>query len=122
MKPFAAAHLGLVMHFGDERTYGVDDEPIVVPSGADDLGRRAVRGQHERRARGHVVDVVHEHDAELAEAVDDEPVVHDLVVAVHGRLEHPHHPCERLDRHLHAGAKAARFGEQYFANRHRLRG
>ena len=40
------------------------------------------------------------------EAVDDQLVVDDLVVAVHGRLEDPHHPRQRLDRHLHAGAEA----------------
>ena len=66
--------------------------------------------------------VVDEDHAELAEAVDDEPVVHDLVVAVHGRLERPHHPCERLDRHLHAGAEPTRFGEQYLLDRHRYEG
>ena len=36
---------------------------------------------------GHVGDVVDEHHAEVAEAVDDELVVDDLVVAVDGRLE-----------------------------------
>ena len=47
------------------------------------------------------------------EALDDELVVDDLVVAVHGRLEGPHHPGQRLDRHLHAGAEAPRLGEQH---------
>ena len=41
------------------------------------------------------------------EPLDDELVVDDLVVAVHGRLEGPHHPRQRLDRHLDAGAEAA---------------
>ena len=71
-----------------------------------------MRGQHERRTGRHVVDVVDEDHALLAETVDDEPVVHDLVVAVHGRLEDPNHPRQRLDRHLDAGAEAPRFGEQ----------
>ena len=83
----------------------------------DDLGRRAVGRQHERGAGRHVVDVVDEHHAELAEPVDDEPVVDDLVVAVHGRLEDPHHPREGLDRHLDAGAEAARLGEQHLLHR-----
>ena len=71
---------------------------------------------------GTVVDVVDEDHALLAEPVDDEPVVHDLVVAVHGRLEDPHHPRERLDRHLDAGAEPARFGEQDLFDGHGARG
>ena len=47
------------------------------------------------------------------EALDDQLVVDDLVVAVHGRLEGPHHPRQRLDRHLDAGAEAAGLGEQH---------
>ena len=47
------------------------------------------------------------------EAVDDELVVDDLVVAVHGRLEGAHHPRQRLDRHLDAGAEPAGLGQQH---------
>ena len=54
-----------------------------------------------------------------AEAVDDQLVVDDLVVAVHGRLEGPHHPRQRLDRHLHAGAEAPGRGEQHPVDGHR---
>ena len=62
---------------------------------------------------GHLGDVVDEDDAQTLEALDDELVVDDLVVAVHGRLEGPDHPRQRLDRHLHAGAEPARLGEQH---------
>ena len=51
-----------------------------------------------------------------SEAVDDQLVVDDLVVAVHGRLEGPHHPGQRLDRHLDAGAEAAGRGEQHLVD------
>ena len=54
----------------------------------------------------------------LAEPVDDEPVVDDLVVAVHGRLEDAHHPREGLDRHLDPGAEAAGLGEQHLFDGH----
>ena len=56
------------------------------------------------------------------EALDDELVVDDLVVAVHGRLEGPHHPGQRLDRHLDAGAEPPRRGEQHLVDGHRRRG
>ena len=68
--------------------------------------------KHEWRAIRYLADVVDEHDAKAAKAVDHEPVVNDLVVAVDGRVEHAHHPTKRFDRHLDTGTEAARFGEQ----------
>ena len=102
-----------VVHLGDERAHRVHDVAAFGAGGVDHLGCGAVRRQHERRAGGNVGDVVDEHDALLAEALDHEPVVDDLVVAVHGRLERPHHPGERLDRHLDPGAEAPRLGEEH---------
>ena len=102
-----------VVHLGDERAHRVHDVAALGAGRVDHFGRRAVRRQHERRAGRDLGDVVDEHHALLAEALDHEPVVDDLVVAVHGRLEGPHHPGERLDRHLDAGAEAARLGEQH---------
>src|SRR5690606_21470845 len=55
----------------------------------------------------------------VAEALDDDLVVDDLVVAVHGRLEGAHHPGERLDRHLDPRAEAAGRGEQHLVDGHR---
>ena len=109
----AGAHLGLVVHLGDERAHRVDHEAALVARGGHHLGRRSVGREHERRAGGHVVHVVDEHHAELAEAVDHEPVVDDLVVAVHRRLEDPHHPRQGLDRHLDAGTEPPWLGEQH---------
>jgi hypothetical protein len=59
-----------------------------------------------------LVDVIDEHDALTPEFLDDKAVVHDLVVAVDRRLEHAHHPRERLDGHLHTRAEAARLREE----------
>ena len=83
----AGAHLHLVVHLGDERAHRVDDEAAALLGGRDHLGRRAVGRQHDRAARRHVGDVVDEHHALALEALDDDPVVDDLVVAVDGRLE-----------------------------------
>ncbi len=117
----AGPHLGFVMDLGDERADRVDDVAVVGPSRFHDVGGTAVRGQHERRTGGDVVHVVDEDHALFAEAVDDEPVVDDLVVAVHGRLEDPDHPGERLDRHLDAGAEATRLREQDLLHGHGTR-
>ncbi len=61
--------------------------------------------QHERRTGRHIGHVVDEDHPLVLEALDDMAVVHDLVVAVHGRLEHPHHPGQGLDRLFDAGAE-----------------
>ena len=109
------ADLGLVVHLGHERADRVDHEalrspaPRLTTSGAEPWAE-SISG----RAGGHVVDVVHEDHAQLLEALDDEPVVDDLVVAVDGRLEDAHHPRQRLDRHLDAGAEAAGWARRTF--------
>ncbi len=64
-------------------------------------------------------DVVDEHHPLALEAIDDEPVVHDLVVAVDRRFEAPDHPGQRLDRHLDTGAEAPRLGEEHAIDSHR---
>ena len=117
----AGPHLRFVVHLGDERAHRVHHVAALGAGRGDDLGRRAVRREHERRARRHLDDVVDEDHALLAEPLDDEPVVHDLVVAVHGRLERSHHPGERLDRHLHARAEAPRLGEEHLLHGPRCR-
>ena len=114
----AGPHLELVVDLGHERADGVDHHPAVVPGGGHDLWRGAVGGEHQRRAGGDLVDVVDEDHAPGPELVDHVPVVDDLVVAVHGRLEDPHHPGERLDGHLDAGAEAPGRGQQHTVDRH----
>ena len=115
----AGAHPHLVVDLGDERAHRVDDVAAPRLGGGDDLGRRAVGRQHDRRARRDVGDVVDEHDALGLEALDDQPVVDDLVVAVHGRREAADHPGQRLDRHLDAGAEASWLGQEHPLDCHR---
>ena len=74
--------------------------------------------QHDRAARWDLGDVVDEHHPEVLEPVDDELVVHDLVVAVHRRFEGPDHPGQRLDGHLDAGAEAPGRGEEHGVDGH----
>ena len=107
-----------MVHLGDERADRVDDVAAGLARLGDDLGGGAVRGQHQWRALGHLVDIVDEDHAERGEAIDDELVVDDLVVAVHRRLEGSHHPRERLDRHLDPGAEASGRGEEHTIHDH----
>ena len=111
-------HFGLVVHLGDERAHRVHDDTPLVPRRRHHLGRRSVRRQHERCARGNGVDVVDEDHALVAEPVDHELVVHDLVVAVDGRVERLHHPRQRLDRHLDARTEPAGLGEEHAFDTH----
>jgi putative radical SAM enzyme (TIGR03279 family) len=80
-----------------------------------------VRAEHDRPARRHGRHVVDEDHAQPFEAFDHQPVVDDLVIAVHGRLEGPNHPGERLDRHFDSGAEASRRGEQHAIDGHQCR-
>ena len=105
--------LGLVVDLGDERAHRVHDEAALGAGRGDHLGRRAVGRQHERRRRREPRRCRRRRRRRAPEPVDDEPVVDDLVVAVHRRLEDAHHPGQRLDRHLDAGAEPPRFGEQH---------
>jgi hypothetical protein len=66
-----------------------------------------VRREHDRRTVGDLGDVVDEYHPHAPEPVDHHLVVHDLVIAVDRRLEHPDHPSEGLDGHLHPGTKAS---------------
>ena len=111
-------HPRLVVDLGDERADGIHDVPVRGAGRVDHGRRRPVGRQHERSAGRHLVDVVDEDHALLAEAIDDEPVVDDLVVAVHRRVERAHHPGQRLDRHLHPGAKATGFGQEHLLDCH----
>jgi hypothetical protein len=114
----AGSHLDLVVDLGHQRAHTVDDVGALGPGGSDDLRGRTVRGEHDRRAVGHVGDVVDEHHPEGLEPVDDDLVVDDLVVAVDRRVERAHHPREGLDRHLDAGAEAPGGGEQHAVDVH----
>ncbi len=103
----AGADLDLVVDLGDQRAHRVDHVAAVGLGGGDDLGCRAVGRQHQRatrRARRSMSST--KTTPRSSEALHDPLVVDDLVVAVHGRLEGPDHPGQRLDGHLDAGAEA----------------
>ena len=71
-----------------------------------------MRGEHDRRAGGHFVELLDEHRALRLQVVDDEPVVDDLVAHVDRRAELRERLLDDRDRAVDAGAEAARIGEQ----------
>ena len=113
VESLAGTHSCLVMDLGHERTHCIHDEAAVGLGGRHDFGRGTMRAEHQGSTNGHVGEAVDEDDAEVAEAVDDETVVDDLVVAVDGRLEHPDEPGESLDGHLDSGAESPRCGKEH---------
>lgn len=110
-EPFARTDAHLVVDFGHEWADRVNDDPAASTSFFDDLWCSAVCREHQGGTVGHFSDVVDEDDATHRELLDDELVVNDLVVAVDGRLEHPDHPHQRLDRLFHSCTESPRFGE-----------
>lgn len=74
--------------------------------------------EHDRSAHRHLRNVVDEDDTHIDESLHDETVVHDLVIAVDGRFEGPHHGGEGLDRHLDACTEPAGGSEQHLIDGH----
>ncbi len=114
----ACARAHFVMHLGDERTHRVDHVATAFAGGVDHGRCRTMCRQHDRTTLWHFADVVNEDHATFGEAIDDDLVVHDLVIAVHRSIKRSYHPRECLDCHLDAGAKTTRRGEQHSINRH----
>ena len=65
-----------------------------------------------RRAVGHLVELVDEHRAELAQPLDHVHVVHDFVAHVDRRAEQRDGALDDVDRAIDAGAESTGVGEQ----------
>ncbi len=100
-----AAALGVDL--GDQRAGGVDHREAAVGRDLFHRAGDAVRAEDRHGAGRHLAQLVDEHGAPLAQALDDVPVVHDLVTDVDGRSELGQGPLDDLDRALHARAEAA---------------
>src|SRR5262249_37149390 len=74
----------------------------------------AVRAEDDGGAVGHLGELVHEHRAARAQAVDHETVVHDFVAHVDRRTERFQRALDDLDGAVDTGTKAAGIGEQDF--------
>src|ERR1700722_14622864 len=69
--------------------------------------------EHHGRPVGHLVQLLDEHRADGAQAVDDVLIVHDLVPDIDRCAEQVDGPFHDVDRAVYAGAEATRIGEQY---------
>ena len=61
--------------------------------------------KHDRTTPRYLTQVVDEYNTEILESIDDDFVVHDLVIAVDGCVKCAHHPRECLDRHFYTCTK-----------------
>ena len=99
---FARVPRDFHVHLGHQRTGGVEHREA-APRGFVLHGRgHAMRGEDDRGAVGHLVELVDEHRAELAQALDHVHVVHDLVAHVDRRAEQCRwraRRCRWRDRH-----------------------
>ena len=75
--------------------------------------RHSVGAEDHGRTVGYVVELLDEHRAHAAQAIDDEAVVHDLVTHVDRRTEQHDRALDDVDRTVDAGAESARIGEQH---------
>ncbi len=116
----AGEALGLVVHLGDQRAGGVDDLQLAL-GGSRVHGRRdAVGGEHHDRAFRHLVVVVDEDRAGLGQRLHHVAVVHDLVPHVDRGAVLLQRPLDGFDGAVHAGAVAARLGQQHALTAQRL--
>ena len=87
--PFARVSRHFHVHLGHQRTGGVEHREPAARGFVLDGGGNAMRGEDDRGAVRHLVELVDEHRAELAQALDHVHVVHHLVAHVDRRAEQP---------------------------------
>ena len=97
----------LEMDLDDQRAGGVDGQQSSPAGLVADLRRDAVGAVEQGRAFGDLVERFDEDGAAAGGTVDDELVVHDLVIDVQRRPEELEGPLQALDRHVDPGAEAA---------------
>jgi hypothetical protein len=99
--------LRLVVHLGDQRAGGVDRLQLTVGSLGVHRRRDAMRGEDDRLALGHLVELLDEDRAARLEVGDDVLVVHDLLAHVDGGAVEVQGLLDRHDRPVDARAVAA---------------
>ena len=109
--------LGLDVDLGHERAGGVDRVELAHAGVRVDARGHAVGGEHHRGALGHVGLGLDEHRAALAQLLDHELVVDDLLADVHGRAVQLERALDRLHGPVDARAVTARRREQELLGR-----
>ena len=104
---------GLHVNLGDQRAGGIDLEHVARRGGSRHRLRHAMGGKDDGPvAIGDFVELLDEDGALGLEIVDHEPVVHDLVAHIDRRAIERQGPLDDVDGAHHAGAEAARRGQQ----------
>ena len=73
-----------------------------------------MRREQQPRIERHFLQAFDEHGPLIAETLHDMAIMHDLVVDVDRRAVELDRAVERVDRHIDAGTKTARAGQQDF--------
>ena len=105
--------LSFLVHLGDERTGGVDDRQTAFLGLVLHRLRDTVGAEHGDGVVGDLVQFLDEDRALGAERLDDAFVVDDLVADVDRRSVEIEGPFDNLDGPFHAGAEAARLGQDH---------
>ena len=105
--------LGLAVDLRHQRAGRIDDSrgPRSLGRGGHRLGH-AMGREHDRPVVRNLVELVDEDRAQIAQPVDDEAVVDDLMPDIDGRAEALERQLDDLDRAVDAGAETARGGNQ----------
>src|SRR6516162_2004906 len=103
---------GLQVHFGDQRTGGVNDLEMALPGVASHGRSYSVRAEDGARAGRHFVQFLHKDRSGVAEFVDDVLVMHNLLAYVHGRTIEIERYLHHIDRPHHARTKAPGFEQE----------
>ena len=109
--------LRLAMDLRYQRTGRVEIVEAAVLRGGGHRFGHAMRREDHGRAVGHLVQLLDEHRALRAQAVDDEAVVDDLVPDINRRAVLLDREFDNADGTVDAGAKAARRGDQQVRER-----
>ena len=101
------------VHLRDQRTGGIEHrEPAILGAELDGRGH-AMRRENQRGARGHLLQILDEHGAEVAQPIHHMLVVDHFVAHIHRCAEHGQRALDDLDGAIHTGTEAAGIGEQY---------
>ncbi len=112
VEAFARVLAHFHVDLGDERTGRVEHGEPAPRRFVLDRARHAMGAEDHGGAVRHRVELVHEHGAEIAQAIDDELVVDDLVPHVDRRTEKLDRPLHDVDRAIDARAESPRIREQ----------
>ena len=114
---FVGIALDFVMDFGDQRAGRVDHAQIALAGAVPFAGRNSVSAEDHALAAGNFIKALDENRALGLKRFEHEAVVNYLMAHEERTREGAQRAADRLDRAIHAGAKAARFREDYFFDR-----